>query len=69
MSASVEVSLGLEEGNRLVARQDADCLVLEKPAQIKQRLKVRFAQVFAERRLVDELISGRREEHLRQGVE
>ena len=85
LSASVEVSLGrqgrlvipavlrrslgLEEGDRLVARQDADRLVLEKPAQIKQRLKERFAQVPVERRLVDELISERREESLREGVE
>jgi hypothetical protein len=43
-------SLGLEEGDRLVARQEADCLVLEKPEQIKQRLKARFAQVPLERR-------------------
>jgi AbrB family looped-hinge helix DNA binding protein len=85
LSASVEVSLGrqgrlvipavlrrslgLEEGDRLVARQDADRLVLEKPAQIKQRLKERFARVPVERRLVDELISERREESLREGVE
>lgn len=51
MSASVEVSLGrqgrlvipaplrraleLEEGDRLVARQEADRLVLEKPERIR----------------------------------
>lgn len=60
-------SLGLEEGDRLVARQDADRLVIEKPEQIKQRLKARFAQVPAERRLVDELISERREESRLEG--
>lgn len=76
MSASVEVSLGrqgrlvipaplrrameLEEGDRLVARQEADRLVLEKPDRIKRRLKARFAQVPAQRALVDELIGERR---------
>ena len=77
MFASVEVSLGrqgrlvipaplrraleLEEGDRLVARQEDDRLVLEKPDGIKTRLKARFAQVPVERALVDELISERRE--------
>ena len=59
MFASVEVSLGRQ--GRLVARQEADRLVLEKPDGIKTRLKARFAQVPVERALVDELISERRE--------
>lgn len=78
LSASVEVSLGrrgrlvipaplrraleLEEGDRLVARQEADRLVLEKPDRIKTWLKARFAQVPVERALVDELIAERREQ-------
>jgi AbrB family looped-hinge helix DNA binding protein len=77
-SASVEVSLGrqgrlvipaplrraleLQEGDRLVARQEADRLVLEKSDRIKSRLKARFAQVPSERALVDELIAERREQ-------
>ena len=65
--ATLRRSLGLEEGDRLVARQDANRLVIEKPEQIKQRLKARFAQVPAERRLVDELISERREESRLEG--
>ena len=65
--ASLRRSLGLEEGDRLVARQVANRLVIEKPEQIKQRLKARFAQVPAERRLVDELIADRREESRREG--
>jgi len=65
--ASLRRSLGLEEGDRLVARQEANRLVIEKPEQIKQRLKARFAQVPAERRLVDELIAERREESRREG--
>jgi len=43
--ASLRRSLGLEEGDRLVARLDANRLVIEKPEQIKQRLKERFSQV------------------------
>jgi AbrB family looped-hinge helix DNA binding protein len=66
--APLRRSLGLEEGDRLVARQEADRLVLEKPEQIKQRLKARFARVPLERRLVDELIAERREESRREGV-
>ncbi len=65
--APLRRSLGLEEGDRLVARQEADRLVLEKPEQIKQRLKTRFAQVPVERRLVNELIAERREECRREG--
>lgn len=64
--AALRRSLGLEEGDRLVARQEAGRLVLEKPDQIKQRLRARFAQVPAERNLVDELIAERREESLRE---
>jgi hypothetical protein len=52
----------------LVVRQEADRLVLEKPEQIKQRLKARFAQVPSERRLVEELIAERREESRQEGV-
>jgi AbrB family looped-hinge helix DNA binding protein len=65
--APLRRSLGLAEGDRLVARQEADRLVLEKPEQIKQRLKARFAQVPSERRLVEELIAERREENRQEG--
>lgn len=67
--ASLRRSLGLEEGDRLVARQDGNRLVLEKPEQIKQRLKARFSQVPAERRLVEELLAERRQESRREGAE
>jgi AbrB family looped-hinge helix DNA binding protein len=65
--APLRRSLGLAEGDRLVARLEADRLVLEKPEQIKQRLKARFAQVPLERRLVEELIAERREESRQEG--
>lgn len=64
--APLRRSLGLEEGDRLVARQEADRLVLEKPELIKRRLKARFALVPLGRRLVDELIAERHEESRRE---
>ena len=67
--APLRRSLGLEEGDRLVARQDGNRLVIEKPEQIKQRLKARFAQVPVERRLVEELLAERRQECRREGAE
>ena len=53
--------LGFEEGDTLVAREEAGRLVLEKQEMVKQRLKARFAQVPETRSLVDELIAQRRE--------
>jgi bifunctional DNA-binding transcriptional regulator/antitoxin component of YhaV-PrlF toxin-antitoxin module len=53
--------LGFEEGDTLVAREEAGRLVLEKQEMVKQRLKARFAQVPKTRSLVDELIAERRE--------
>jgi AbrB family looped-hinge helix DNA binding protein len=65
--AQLRRSLGLEEGDRLVARQETGRLVLEKPDQIKQRLRARFAHVPEARNLVDELIAERRQEAQREG--
>jgi bifunctional DNA-binding transcriptional regulator/antitoxin component of YhaV-PrlF toxin-antitoxin module len=53
--------LGFEEGDTLVAREEAGRLVLEKQEMVKQRLKARFAQVPKTRSLVDELLAQRRE--------
>jgi AbrB family looped-hinge helix DNA binding protein len=60
-------SLGLGEGDTLVARQEQGRLVLEKPSAIRQRLRDRFAGVPAERRLVDELLAERRLEAQQEG--
>ncbi len=65
--APLRRSLGLEEGDRLVARQVAGRLVLEKPERIKQRLKACFAQIPAEGGLMDELIAERCEQCQREG--
>lgn len=67
--AELRRSLGFAEGDRLVAREEAGRLVLEKPESIKQRLKARFAKVPRERRLVEELIAERREEGGRERAE
>lgn len=61
--------LGFEEGDRLVAREEAGRLVLEKEDTIKQRLQSRFAQVPQNRSLVDELIAERREAATREAAE
>ena len=54
-------SLGLSEGDRLIAREEDGRLVLEKRETIERRLKARFAHIPKERSLVDELIAERRE--------
>ncbi len=67
--AALRQLLGFEEGDTLVAREEAGRLVLEKQAMVKQRLKARFAQVPKDRSLVDELIAARREEAKREVTE
>lgn len=62
-------SLGFEEGDALIARQEGGRLVLEKPEMIKLRLQARFAQVSKDRSLVDELIAERREEAKKEDAE
>jgi len=59
--AALRRLLGFEEGDKLVAREEAGRLVLEKPEAIKQQLKARFAQVPTNRSLVNELIAERRQ--------
>jgi bifunctional DNA-binding transcriptional regulator/antitoxin component of YhaV-PrlF toxin-antitoxin module len=58
--AALRRSLGLGEGDTLVARQEQGKLVLEKPSAIKQHLWARFAGLPAERQLVYELLAERR---------
>jgi AbrB family looped-hinge helix DNA binding protein len=67
--AALRQLLGFEEGDTLVAREEAGRLVLEKQEMVKQRLKARFAQVPKDRSLVDELIAERREEAKREVAE
>lgn len=59
--ASLRRSLGLSEGDRLIAREENGRLVLEKPEAITKRLRALFAHIPDDRSLVDELIAERRE--------
>lgn len=59
--AALRRKLGFEEGDTLIAREEAGRLVIEKQKTISQRLKNRFAQVPSDRSLADELIAERRE--------
>lgn len=59
--ATLRRSLGLHEGDRLIAREEDGRLVLEKRETIQQRLRARFAHIPKERSIVDEFIAERRE--------
>lgn len=67
--AELRRSLGLKEGDKLIAREEAGRLVLEKPEIIEQRLRALFAHVPANRSLADELIAERREAAKREAEE
>lgn len=67
--AALRRLLGFEEGDTLIAREEAGRLVFEKQERIKQRLKARFAQVPKDRSLVNELIAERREAAKKEAIE
>lgn len=67
--ATLRRSLGLTEGDKLIAREEAGRLVLEKQDTIKERLKARFAKVPQDRSLAEELIRERQEKSKREAVE
>ena len=60
-------ALGLRPGDRLIARQEGDRIVLEKREEILSRVKRRFAVVPAQVDLVEELLAERRAEAQREG--
>lgn len=60
--ASLRKDMGLKPGDRLVARRDGDCLILEPDSVIRYRLQSRFSTVPDQTSLVDELIDERRRE-------
>jgi AbrB family looped-hinge helix DNA binding protein len=60
--AALRKALNLAPGDRLIARQDGDSLVLERREAIEKRLQDRFRHIPKEVSLVDELISERRAE-------
>lgn len=60
--ASLRKDLGLKPGDRLIARREGDCLILEPRSVIRNRLQQRFSTVPGDASLVDELIAERRRE-------
>jgi AbrB family looped-hinge helix DNA binding protein len=61
-------ALNLHPGDRLIARQEGDRLVLERREAVEQRLWAMFAQIPKEVSLVDELIAERRAEASREDL-
>ncbi len=64
--AHLRKALGFKPGDRLVARQVGESLVLERREAIEKRLQARFGHIPREVSLVDELISERRAEAARE---
>jgi bifunctional DNA-binding transcriptional regulator/antitoxin component of YhaV-PrlF toxin-antitoxin module len=56
----------IEPGEVLLARLENDRLILEKPTQILQRVKERYAALRSQPSLADELIAERRAEAKRE---
>jgi len=64
--ASLRKSLNLEQGDRLIVRQEGESLVLERREAIESRLWEMFSHLPREINLVDELIAERRSEARRE---
>ncbi|MSQ40078.1 MAG: AbrB/MazE/SpoVT family DNA-binding domain-containing protein [Dehalococcoidia bacterium] len=64
--ATLRKTLGLRSGDRLMARVEDGCLVLETREHILARVKARFAKIPSGVSLVEELLAERRAEALRE---
>lgn len=64
--AALRKALKLEPGDRLIARQVGESLVLERREAIEKRLRDRFRHIPREVSLVDELLAARRAEAARE---
>ena len=60
--SALRKALNLNPGDRLIARQDGESLILEPSSVLRTRLKHRFKNVSADTSLVDELLDERRRE-------
>jgi len=60
--ARLRRALGLQPGDRLVARQDGDRIILERRDAVERRVKARVANIPQDASLVDELLADRRAE-------
>ena len=67
--ATLRQLLGFEEGDKLVAREEAGRLILEKRDTIKQRLRAQMAKVPQGRSLANELIAERHEAAKKEAAE
>lgn len=67
--AALRKALHLKQGDRLVARQVGESLVLERREVVIKRLQGLFAHIPKDVSLVDELIAERREEAAREARE
>ncbi len=67
--AALRKALHLKPGDRLVARQEGETLVLERREAIEKRLQDRFRHIPKEVSLVDELIAERRAEAAKEAAE
>jgi AbrB family looped-hinge helix DNA binding protein len=64
--AHLRKALDLKPGDRLVARQDGNSIVLERRENLVKRLQARFADIPDDISLVDELIAERQTEAARE---
>lgn len=67
--AALRKALRLEPGDRLIARQEGETLVLERREAIEKRLQDRFRHIPKKVSLVDELIAERRAEAAKEAAE
>lgn len=67
--AALRKALQIEPGDRLVARQEGEALVLERREAIRKRLQDRFRHIPDEVSLVDELIAQRRAESAKEAAQ
>lgn len=67
--AALRRALKLKPGDRLIARQVGESLVLERRETIEKRLQDRFRHIPKEVSLVDELIAERRAEAAKEAAE
>jgi AbrB family looped-hinge helix DNA binding protein len=66
--AALRKALRLEPGDRLIARQEGETLVLERREAIEKRLQDRFRHIPKKVSLVDELIAERRAEAAKEAA-
>ncbi|PKO63884.1 MAG: AbrB family transcriptional regulator [Betaproteobacteria bacterium HGW-Betaproteobacteria-17] len=66
--AALRKALRLQPGDRLIARQEGETLVLERRGAIAKRLQDRFRHIPQKVSLVDELIAERRAEAAKEGA-